>query len=117
MIPQNVLKKIICVHYVTLDSQGRLDITPTFDRDTMNAIADNIDGLKQLSVERVWMEMGKISNGGNIQQILGAMDKTGVLDAIGLNYKPTHKNLWTVVTRLLILQELLMTKVLVHVGK
>ena len=26
----------------------------------MNAIADNIDGLKQLSVERVWMEMGKI---------------------------------------------------------
>ena len=26
----------------------------------MNAIADNTDGLKQLSVERVWMEMGKI---------------------------------------------------------
>ena len=70
--------------------QGRLD-TPTFDRDTMNAIADNIDGLKQLSVERVWMEMGKILNGGNIQQILGAMDKTGVLDAIGLNYKPSQE--------------------------
>ena len=70
--------------------QGRLD-TPTFDRDTMNAIADNIDGLKQLSVERVWMEMGKILNGGNIQQILGAMDKTGVLDAIGLNFKPSQE--------------------------
>ena len=69
--------------------QGRLD-TPTFDRDTMNAIADNTDGLKQLSVERVWMEMGKILGGGNIQQILGAMDKTGVLDAIGLNYKPSQ---------------------------
>ena len=70
--------------------QGRLD-KPTFDRDTMNAIADNIDGLKQLSVERVWMEMGKILNGGNIQQILGAMDKTGVLDAIGLNFKPSQE--------------------------
>jgi len=70
--------------------QGRLD-TPTFDRDTMNAIADNIDGLKQLSVERVWMEMGKILSGGNIQQILNAMDKTGVLNAIGLNFKPSQE--------------------------
>ena len=82
----------------------------------MNAIADNIDGLKQLSVERVWMEMSKILNGGNIQQILGAMDKTGVLDAIGLNYKPPQE-LMDGGDPLLILQELLMTKVLVHVGK
>ena len=69
--------------------QGRLD-TPTFDRDTMQAIANNTDGLKQLSVERVWMEMGKILGGANIQQILSAMDKTGVLDAIGLNTKPSQ---------------------------
>ena len=69
--------------------QGRLD-TPTFDRETMSAIANNIDGLKQLSVERVWMEMGKILSGSNIQQILGAMQKTGVLDAIGLDVKPSQ---------------------------
>ena len=70
--------------------QGRLD-TPTFDRGTMNAIANNTDGLKQLSVERVWMEMGKILGGGNIQQILNAMQKAGVLDAIGLNYTPNNE--------------------------
>ena len=70
--------------------QGRLD-TPTFDRETMQAIASNTDGLKQLSVERVWMEMQKILGGGNIKQILGAMQKTGVLDAIGLNAKPSQQ--------------------------
>ena len=69
--------------------QGRLD-TPTFDRETMQAIASNTDGLKQLSVERVWMEMGKILGGSNIQQILGAMQKTGVLGAIGLDVKPSQ---------------------------
>ena len=69
--------------------QGRLN-TPTFDRETMQAIASNTDGLKQLSVERVWMEMGKILSGSNIQQILGAMQKTGVLDAIGLDVKPSQ---------------------------
>ena len=69
--------------------QGRLD-TPTFDRETMQAIASNTAGLKQLSVERVWMEMGKILGGSNINQILGAMQKTGVLNAIGLDVKPSQ---------------------------
>ena len=69
--------------------QGRLD-TPTFDRETMQAIASNTAGLKQLSVERVWMEMGKILSGSNINQILGAMQKTGVLGAIGLDVKPSQ---------------------------
>ena len=69
--------------------QGRLD-TPTFDRATMQAIANNTDGLKQLSVERVWMEMGKILGGGNIKQILNAMDKAGVLSAISLKYTPNN---------------------------
>ena len=63
--------------------QGRLD-TPTFDRATMQAISNNTDGLKQLSVERVWMEMSKILSGGNIAKILTAMDRTGVANAIGL---------------------------------
>ena len=69
--------------------QGRLD-KPTFDKETMSAIANNTDGLKQLSVERVWMEMGKILGGSNIQQILNAMQETGVLGAIGLNAKPSQ---------------------------
>ena len=56
----------------------------------MQAIDSNTDGLKKLSVERVWMEMGKILSGSNIQQILSAMQKTGVLDAIGLNVKPSQ---------------------------
>ena len=69
--------------------QGRLD-TPTFDKETMQAIANNTAGLKQLSVERVWMEMGKILGGANIKQILSAMQSTGVMNAIGLNAKSTQ---------------------------
>jgi hypothetical protein len=56
----------------------------------MQAIANNTAGLKQLSVERVWMEMSKILGGSNIQQILGAMQMTGVLNAIGLDVKPSQ---------------------------
>ena len=63
--------------------QGRMT-NPKFEDDTMKAIADNASGLVQVSVERVWMELGKILGGGNIQQVLNAMANTGVTDAIGL---------------------------------
>tara|TARA_B110000046_G_scaffold3077_2_gene3317 strand:+ start:944 stop:5005 length:4062 start_codon:yes stop_codon:yes gene_type:complete len=63
--------------------QGRLD-NPTFDDATLKAISDNANGLKQLSVERVWMEISKILSGNNIEQVLDAMAQTGVTNAIGL---------------------------------
>ena len=69
VIPENAPKEDYLRTLRYFRFQGRLD-TPTFDRDTMNAIANNTDGLNNLSVERVWMEMGKILRGGNIQQIL-----------------------------------------------
>lgn len=66
--------------------QGRLD-NPQFEADTMKAIKDNASGLKKVSVERVWMEMGKILSGNNIVNIVKSMDKTGVLAQIGLSNK------------------------------
>jgi len=70
--------------------QGRMD-TPKFEKDTMKSIADNVSGLKQLSVERVWMEMSKILSGGNIQQVLSAMSHTGVTNSLNLQVQDIDK--------------------------
>ena len=77
--------------YVILDSYGRLD-NPKFDEDTLKAITANKDGLKKLSVERVWSEVGKILGGNNIKEVLTAMNNTGVPQAIGLQAE-IHKDL------------------------
>ena len=71
--------------------QGRLD-NPKFDEDTLKAITANKDGLKKLSVERVWSEVGKILGGNNIKEVLTAMNNTGVSQAIGLQAE-IHKDL------------------------
>ena len=63
--------------------QGRME-NPTWDKDTVSAVADNVSGLSKISVERVWMEMEKILSGKNVAGILQYIKSTGVADVIGL---------------------------------
>jgi len=63
--------------------QGRME-NPTWDKDTVSAIADNASGLSKISAERVWMEMQKILGGKNVASILQYIKSTGVADVIGL---------------------------------
>ena len=63
--------------------QGRL-ATPTWDKETLQAVTDNATGLSKISVERVWMEVSKILSGSNVAGIVQQMTKTGVSKTIGL---------------------------------
>ena len=63
--------------------QGRT-AKPTFDPDTLEAIKKNAEGLKQISGERIWMEMRKILEGDHTIELLKRMVETGVDKAIGL---------------------------------
>jgi len=64
--------------------QGRLS-TPTWDKETLEAISSNVKGLAQISAERVWSEMGKILSGQNVANILATIKDTGASQVIGLN--------------------------------
>ena len=70
--------------------QGRLS-TPTWDEDTLKAISSNSEGLKKISAERVWQEMGKVLSGNNVANILDYMAKTGVSKVIGLSTNDLNK--------------------------
>jgi len=70
--------------------QGRLE-TPTWDKETLEAVSSNAKGLAQISVERVWMEVGKILSGQNVASIIEYMTKTGVSKAIGLTTNDLNK--------------------------
>ncbi len=62
--------------------QGRLN-APTWDKDTMDAVRRNADGLEGISGERIWAEMEKIlSNESSRADVLKRMDQTDVLEAI-----------------------------------
>jgi len=63
--------------------QGRT-AKPSFDADTLEAIRKNASGLKQISGERIWMEMQKILEGDHTIELLKRMVETGVDEAIGL---------------------------------
>ena len=63
--------------------QGRT-AKPTFDKDTLEAIKQNAHGLKQISGERIWMEMSKILEGDHTVELLKRMVEAGVDKAIGL---------------------------------
>jgi tRNA nucleotidyltransferase (CCA-adding enzyme) len=63
--------------------QGRMAV-PDFDTKTLQSIKKNAPGLKNISGERIWMEMSKILGGKYVVGILDAMEETGVLDNIGL---------------------------------
>lgn len=63
--------------------KGRLS-QPNFDQETLDAIERNAEGLKQISGERIWMEMGKILAGDHMIKILDKIKDTGVDLYIGL---------------------------------
>ena len=69
--------------------QSKLD-NPKWDEDTLNAIKDNVQGIKGLSVERIWQEMSKLLMSTNAKESLEWMNKTGVNQMIGLgDIKPS----------------------------
>lgn len=63
--------------------QGRLD-NPTWDPETMAAVARNARGLENISGERVWMEMSKILSRPSKRDVLQRMDQADVLEAIDM---------------------------------
>ena len=70
--------------------QSKLD-SPKWDKDTLVAIKDNAKGLPQISVERIWQEMGKLLVGNSVVDTLAYMGKTGVADVIQLPIKNAKK--------------------------
>mgnify|MGYP001363075626 FL=1 len=63
--------------------QGRLE-DPTWDKDTLQAVKDNVQGLARVSPERIWSEIRKILVSRNPEEILAYMGSTGVGKQIGL---------------------------------
>jgi tRNA nucleotidyltransferase (CCA-adding enzyme) len=62
--------------------QGRLN-SPTWDKNTMDAVRRNVGGLEGISGERIWSEMEKIlSNPKSRVDVLRRMNDAGALSAI-----------------------------------
>ncbi len=70
--------------------QGRLT-SPNWEENVISAVKKNSSGLKNISSERVWLEMSKILSGRNIKDILKYMGKTGVAKNIDLPIKNANK--------------------------
>ena len=49
----------------------------------LDAIRDTANGLKTISVERVWMEMSRILTGNHAPHLIQLMYQLGVANAIG----------------------------------
>lgn len=64
--------------------QARLD-KPKFDKEAIDAISKEAKGLKQISAERVWMEISKLLIAPSAIPVLKQMGETGVADVIGLD--------------------------------
>ena len=56
----------------------------TIDCESILAMSRNVEGLKKISGERIWMEMSKILIGGNLTDTIELMDEVGVFEIIGL---------------------------------
>lgn len=67
--------------------QGRLN-SPTWDKETMNAVRRNADGLEGVSGERIWAEMEKILSQPSRTDVLRRMNDASVLDGIDM---PTNR--------------------------
>ena len=61
--------------------KGRMQHFNTVDADT-KAITDNAEGLRQISVERVWIEVKKIIMGKHVNKLFEFMEETGVSEAV-----------------------------------
>ena len=70
--------------------QSKLD-TPTFDKETIDAIAKNAKGLTQISAERIWQEMSKLLVSPGMADAISWIGKTGVAKYIGLDVTGTPK--------------------------
>jgi len=60
---------------------------PKWNDETLDAIKKNADGLRRISVERVWAEVQKTLLGRNASEALKFMGGTGVAQQIGLPVK------------------------------
>ena len=56
----------------------------TIDCESVLAMSRNVEGLKKISGERIWMEMSKILIGGNLTDTVELMDEVGLFEIIGL---------------------------------
>lgn len=63
--------------------QGRVN-SPTWDKDTLKSIKDNVNGLSKISGERIWMEFSKILSGNHLSDLLVYMNKTNTLKMISI---------------------------------
>jgi len=54
------------------------------DCESVLAMSRNVEGLKKISGERVWMEMSKILIGSNLTDAIELMDEIGAFEVIGL---------------------------------
>lgn len=54
------------------------------DDEAFDAIATHADGLRNISGERIWSELGKILTGPNVDDMLHKMRQLGVMQHIGL---------------------------------
>ncbi len=57
--------------------QGRMG-QASVDPGTLNSLAKNAEGLKQISGERIWAEFQKILMGNNVEELVGIMCSSGV---------------------------------------
>lgn len=67
--------------------QGRLP-NPNWDSETMSAVTRNAEGLRKISGERIWAEMGKILSRPSRDTVLKQMQDAGVLATIDM---PTNR--------------------------
>lgn len=63
--------------------QSRLE-DPAWDKNTLQAVKDNVQGLARVSPERIWTEIRKILVTRNPEETLAYMGSTGVGKQIGL---------------------------------
>ena len=64
---------------------------PTWDKDTIKAIKETGNGLRNISVERIWQEISKLLISPSASESLFYMDKTGINKIIGLSAKNIKK--------------------------
>lgn len=67
---------------------NKFEGVPVFDQEGLEACARNKDGLKNVSVERVWSEMSKMLTSKNGDFVLNAMNSVGLLDVMGMPNNP-----------------------------
>jgi tRNA nucleotidyltransferase (CCA-adding enzyme) len=70
--------------------QGRM-ANPNWDQDTLATIKQKAAGMKKISGERVWAEVGKILSGNHAADVVKMIGKTGVADHIMLPTKRVNE--------------------------